>query len=322
MKRGIEPKVCSIQESPEGGLIVTVSDRAEKSLFLGPGGRVISEMVNRLGRNIAVYSEEEMIVRASRLAQTERRLNEVSRQSKTLIDFFDQFTHAFTNERNLIHGHVSYRIKNTGLEVPVAFSGGVDSGASLVILQMWGFEPHAVTIDLGREFHTPDEMNAVTDWTKARGFKHTVISGSEEVSTTYERVSLGLIHPCGNCHQVTMNLVKDWVKENGYAVMVTGEMLPSGRQSIVIENNLVIIHLPAALTLNKYNTRTISSMSGLAPGKYFGCRLVSQHHSQGWKAIRPSIHRVLRELDAGILTTGQAMDLIKDVLRPALKQKE
>ena len=47
----------------------------------------------------------------------------------------------------------------------------------------------------------------------------------------------------------------------------------------------------------------------------FGCNLVAKSHSKGWQNVGPSIFRVLRELEAGVLTTGQSLEYIKDIVR-------
>jgi predicted PP-loop superfamily ATPase len=101
---------------------------------------------------------------------------------------------------------------------------------------------------------------------------------------------------------------------------VTGEMLPSGRQALDLQENILIIHLPAALALSKYRTERISEESGKEIfRRKFGCNLVAKSHSKGWKNSGPSIFRVLRELEAGVLTTGQSLEYIKDIVRTSGK---
>lgn len=323
LDRGVEPDLTRVYETADDEIIVVVSDRAEKSLFLGPGGRVITEIVMRLGRNISVFSEEEILSRENRLRLTEQRLYEMQGIVKDeLSDILSHLMEVFRNEKELMYGKVSYRGEDKSQQIPVAFSGGVDSGATVLILRNWGFDVHAITVDLGLNFYTPDEIEVISEWTKSIRIKHTIVSGTVAVSEIVDRASEGIIHPCGDCHQETMQTVKNYLREREYKILVTGEMLPTGRQSIALDDGLLIVHLPAALALSKFNTRTICSSNGLTPEKYFGCRLVSDVHSQGWSGVRPSIHRVLRELEAGVLSTGQALGLIKDVLRPALKSVE
>jgi predicted PP-loop superfamily ATPase len=107
-----------------------------------------------------------------------------------------------------------------------------------------------------------------------------------------------------------------YAAESDHSVVVTGELLPGGRQAIVKTGNLLIVHLPAALSLTKHRTEHISEAYGRRiPRRQFGCRLVADTHAKGWMNVGPSIKRVLRELQAGILTTGQALEYIKAIVK-------
>ncbi|MHA1577262.1 MAG: hypothetical protein ACTSU3_07860, partial [Candidatus Thorarchaeota archaeon] len=54
----------------------------------------------------------------------------------------------------------------------------------------------------------------------------------------------------------------------------------------------------------------------------FGCNLVNQQHGKGWQFVGPSIFRVLRELQAGVLTTGKSLKLIRSILNPFIRNQE
>ena len=192
-----------------------------------------------------------------------------------------------------------------------------------MILKESGILPDAIMISLGHHMHNPKDIERAEEWCKQIGVQLISLNHSEEIHDILERVEEGRIHPCGECHNCIMEGVREFASKNNYEVLVTGELLPSGRQAVLVREGLLIIHLPAALSLTKHRTERIAQESGKKLfRRKFGCNLVSKSHSKGWRNIGPSIFRVLRELEAGVLTTGQTLDYIKDIIPHSDSVKE
>ncbi|MHA1908454.1 MAG: hypothetical protein ACW98Y_14230 [Candidatus Thorarchaeota archaeon] len=319
--RGVEPEIIECWEHNDGSVHIVLSDRAEKSLFIGPGGRIATELSKRLGKSVALFSYEEILTRRHRLSLTLKRIVEIQNQvSQNQKHFLEFLTHCL--ERESLHPEPVEEEKSTpshSVRIAIAYSGGVDSGASLLIMKEAFTETHAVTVDLGYRMLGEQEKIKITERLAVLGIKQIFIEPLDGITSVIERTEEGRIHPCGSCHRVTMESVKKYFKENEYDVLVTGEMLPSGRQSVEFDQGALIVHLPAALALSKYRTIQVNrKMPNTDYSMKFGCRFLSESHLRGWSSISPSLSRVLRELQGGVLTTGDALGQMKSILQPIL----
>jgi uncharacterized protein len=318
LTRGVMPRIENVYEHDDGSLHLVTPDRAEKSLLLGPGGRVTAELAKRIGRKITIYGSDKILLRRHRLQLTMSRIEEVmpelsDSQKKVVICLKQLIEHELLYPKKQIQYNSSL---GNNLKIALAFSGGTDSTASVEILKESGFRVDAILVDLGHQFQNPKDIKLAEDWCMQQYVNLVRIDVTGGNGDLLERVDEGRIHPCGECHNQIMERVRECIVKSKYDVLVTGELLPTGRQSIILEEGLLIIHLPAALSLSKHRTETIAEKSGKKLfRRKFGCNLVAKSHSKGWKNVGPSIFRVLRELEAGILTTGQSLEYIKDILQ-------
>lgn len=317
--RGVTPIIRQVFAHSDGSFHIVTSDRSEKSLLLGPGGRVSAVLSRRILAPVTIYGADELVLRKHRLELTLGRIEEMISAATTPARKM-----ILQGLQNLIIQELRFPETNTvfdqsighGARVAVAFSGGVDSGASLAILKECGFEPEAISVDMGYTFLNPREMNNMSEWCSHMGVKHIRIPPRENISQIIQRAKEEKVHPCGECHTLILDSILEYAANNNHSVLVTGEMLPGGRQAIVECDNLLIVHLPAALSLSKHRTEQISRIHGrTASQRRFGCRLLAEIHSKGWMNAGPSVYRVLRELEAGVLTTGQALEYIKTIVK-------
>lgn len=324
LTRGVPPKLETAYEHNDGSLHLVVCDRAEKSLLLGPGGRIAAELAKRTGRKITIYGADEILLRKHRLRLTLSRIEEVapeltSLQSQVLncLRYLIEQELSYPNQQIHVDSSIGQNLK-----VSLAFSGGIDSTAAAMILKESGIIPIAVMVRMDHQFQNPRDIKLAEEWCAQQDIILERIDTANEFSDLVDRVDLGRIHPCGECHSLIIKRVSDFALQNNYEVLVTGELLPSGRQAIVLQEGLLIIHLPAALSLSKHRTEIKAEKSGKQLfRRKFGCNLVAKSHCQGWRTIGPSIFRVLRELEGGILTTGQGLDYIKDIVSSSARER-
>jgi len=319
LDRGVSPIIGQVFAHPDGSLHIVTSDRSEKSFLLGPGGRVAAELAKRVMQPVTIYGADEILLKKHRLELTLRRIEELT--SSTGVEAHWSVLQGL---RKLITQELKFPEESCvfeksighGERVAVAFSGGIDSSAALVILKECGFEPEAIVVDLQHVFLDQREMAEMVEWCSHLNVKLTRIPQDEATSEVVRRAREGKIHPCGECHALILACFLRYATESNHSVLVTGELLPAGRQAIVENGRLLTIHLPAALSLTKHRTEHISKTYGRSISrKQFGCRLVADTHANGWMNMGPSINRVLRELQAGILTTGQALEYIKTIVK-------
>ncbi len=320
--RGVTPRITQVIEHPDHSIHAILSDRAEKSLMIGPGGRIAAEITRRIHRVVTFHGEDELLARRHRLGLALERIEEIR----------DCLSPAQTDFLGLLRAQVKQEMEYPNLTlsqcgpearrtpVAVAYSGGADSGATLRIISERFESVIAFTVDSGPMFIDNKMKERIQETCRTVGAKHLYISSEENFKSIREKVENGRIHPCGPCHDFTMNLIRERAKEEGLEVLLTGEMLATGRQSIELKDELLIVHYPAALSLSKYRTKKISAVdSGQRQRSRYGCHFLSTQHIKGWKSIGPSIFRVLRELQGGVLSTGEALAFIKSINAPLLR---
>ena len=318
-RRGTRPAISDLYVHPDNSVHIVASDRSEKSLFLGPGGRVVAQLARRLGVPVTVYGQDEILVRKHRLTLTKSRIDELQDGLTTVQTSILGWLRRLVESELLFpetpHQNIPYS-GPTGA-ASIAFSGGTDSTAALVIMRRAGMRPVALTIDLGSRTLTHLDKKRILATCSEIGVAHSFVTPPDGMDIVYERAQSGDRHPCNQCHTLMYQTLFEHARDRGLEILATGELLPTGRQSLICEENLLVVHLPAALALSKFNTLGLagrgSDLSGEDGG--FGCDLVRATHKFGWRMAGPSILRVLRELDGGVLSTGQALNQVKAILR-------
>ncbi|MHA1654083.1 MAG: hypothetical protein ACTSVT_08815 [Candidatus Thorarchaeota archaeon] len=323
LTRGVHPIIEEVYEHGDGSLHAVVGDRAEKSQCLGPGGRVAAELAGRIERRITFYGRAELATRDTRLRLTLRRAEElepvVNESQRAVLRLLQRAVGAEILYPRVETTPMETESWSTNVRTGLAFSGGTDSCASALILRRLGVPTTLLTMILGEEFLNQDDLNAIQTLAETLDLPHTFVHGSAEAHQEIaERAKAGLAHPCGQCHEAMYESLKQHAVQHGYDVLFTGELLPTGRQAIVMNGPLMVIHLPAALAMSKFRTKTECAMAGISPPSgLLGCRLIDSILNTTWKMLGPTLFRVLRELEAGVLTTGAALAQLKEILKRA-----
>lgn len=322
--RGVAPVIVDVIERNSTDLHVIVSDRAEKSLMIGPRGIIAAEIAKRTDRKVSFYGADEILIRNHRLGLSLKRIDElidqVNRKQKEVITMIGDLVKLERDYPATSMFELDYVSRNANLGI--AYSGGYDSTGALLIVRKLFPRLKAFTVNLGPRFIDPREIERMHEQLKELGVTFFLIEDKAEFSAILDKMQEGKSHPCRLCHEVTMECVKKAAIEERIDVLITGELLPTGRQSMEYEKGLLTIHLPAALALSKYRTKEISSGKRNTNITRFGCAHLANLHRRGWRDCGPSIFRVLRELQAGILSSGEALKLIKSILLPLLRDRK
>jgi len=294
-------------------LLIITSDRPEKSIVIGKGGWVVGRLKEELNLNsVHVESYPDILLKEYKMKLTLDKLKEILnipefKDSKSLHNLCKLLKLRIQN----IH---HFDILKEDLEesesnqAVVALSGGVDSSFSLIIAKFLGFNPVAVTVNPGSIILPRYFQNNVENLSRELHVKHEYIEvDMDEII----RESLeGRYHPCGRCSKVIKKAVLEYTKENNIPFLIYGDLLSTGSQSIVIEDDILKINLPAMLSATKGEIKNLTSKYGVLKKGGYGCPLINEVHKKYPHMRKYSIQRVLRETRAGILEPGEALEMI------------
>ena len=196
-------------------------------------------------------------------------------------------------------------------DVLVALSGGADSSFSTLLAKSLGFNVKAITVNPGTIILPKQFRINIENLCNTINIEHEYVETdmSEIISDSLN----GKIHPCGRCSQNIHQKIEEKLEEDDSKVMIFGDLLSTGSQSIVIKDDKIRVNLPALFRMEKNEVKNIISEYNVKKIKGYGCPLLVQVHKK-YPQYRPfSIQRVLRETRAGILEPGEALDLIRTI---------
>lgn len=317
--RNVNPGISDVMYDEENKVLLIVTpDRPEKSTVIGKGGWVVGKLKEELNINsIHVEAYPDILLKEYRIKLAGDKLNEISKASnlanfKPLINLSRILRLRLKNIYNFKYIQEDEKEEKDNKAV-VALSGGVDSSFSLIVAKKMGFNPVAVTVDPG---------NIILP----QYFKHNIekLTGSLHVNHDYIEVGMdeimqdslqGRFHPCGRCSKVIKGMVSDYAKKADVPFLIYGDLLTTGSGSIVQEDGMIKINLPAMLSASKGEIKDIVSRYGIFPKGGYGCPLISEVHKKYPYMQRFSLQRILRETRAGILEPGEALEMIMSTIK-------
>nr|WP_243687851.1 7-cyano-7-deazaguanine synthase [Methanobacterium formicicum] len=269
-------------DEPSGTLLIITPDRPEKSVVIGKGGWVVGRLREELGVNsIHVEAYSDFIVPQYRMELARAKLEKITQEyphpyNKPLLNLIKLLKARIENPysiESLLRSYPSSQskiqdtpVKGSGqdkkrpqFQSVVALSGGVDSSTSLIIAQMLGFHPLAVTVNPGDIILPRYFRDYVESLTQNLGVEHRYleVDMQEVISGALE----GRFHPCGRCSKIIEKEVLDFAGDNHIPFLIYGDLLSTGAQSLQweevgAEDNLMMgkilrINLPALLSLKK-----------------------------------------------------------------------
>ena len=323
-KTPVRPRVRSVfYDEEEDFLLIILADRPDKSVALGPGGRVLKMVKDELGvSSMAARSYTDILVKRRRVGEALFKARRVAEKAEGLLK------KALERVIALLRAELDYpprRWPSYGpLDEPaivVGFSGGIDSTAMLSVSKRLGLEPLAATIDAGGWMLPKEVRTWIKNVVGRLGIEHAYIKGDERIfGLVLKLARAGRRHPCRMCHEEIQRAVLRFALEAGTPMVGFGDLLPTGRYSIywlkVGGRRLLRLNLMAALALFKTDTILMAREAGRPVKRlFFGCQLLKVVHREHREMMLPSIQRVLREARAGILEPNQALELVKSIIR-------
>ncbi|WP_409199446.1 7-cyano-7-deazaguanine synthase [Methanobrevibacter sp. DSM 116169] len=289
-------------------------DRVDKSAIIGKGGWVVGRLKEDLSLdNIHVESYEEFILKKYKLELSLKYLNKFINETKLNKEPFLNLKTLIENKINNIY---SFNYKeffknndfNTSQKAIVALSGGVDSSFSLIIAKALGFDVIAISIDPGSIILPNHFKRNIENLTEKLNVPHKYVKS--DYTTIIEESLSGKKHPCGNCSKQIEEEINKVARSMDIPLVIYGDMISTGNQSIKVDGNITRLNLPAILLTSKYEIKELVSDYGIEKIEGFGCPLLYEVHKKYPHMKKFSIGRILRETRASALESGEALDLI------------
>ena len=314
------PKIVDvIYDEEEDVLYIVVLDRPDKSSLIGYGGLKIKKLKEKIGvKDLTVITHVDLDVKRKRVKSALEKLDLIlSRLNKPEEkEVLQKYI------KKLLIAELKYpprllpNMEKTNIAVPVAYSGGVDSTATLYLLWRIGLKPVALTVDPG-PFIIPDDVReSIRRVSSKLGIEHHFIKPKESFNEIIKAALDGKIIPCSLCYPILVKTMYEWVKNEDMSLIFFGDLLSTSYSSIMYVNDYKIIrvNLPGALSLTKFDTKTIASkVLGEIRNYVYGCPLLREAFRRHRWAKFIAYERILRETRAGILEPMEALRYIKKI---------
>lgn len=315
----IKPDILDvIFHEDTGKLLIITSDRPDKSTVIGKGGWVVGRLREELGlEQIHVEAYPDILLRKYKLGLASSRIEELKpykeEYGEPLDNLSDLLKRRISNPYDLdvVLKDFELDLKSTinkNHNAVVALSGGVDSSFSLIISKMMGFNPLAVTVNPGDIILPVHFRKNVEKLTKKLSVDHKYLKADME--KVVEGALEGRFHPCGRCSKIIEETIMDYTLNSGISLLIYGDLLSTGAQSIISRGDILRINLPALLSVTKGEVKDLAQGYGVSKSGVYGCPLLTAVHKKYPYMGRFSLQRILRETRAGILEPGEALDLI------------
>ncbi len=319
--QNVKPNIKDIIfDTNNNTMLIITSDRPEKSVVIGKGGWVVGKLKEELNINsIHVEAYPDILLREYKIKLALEKLKKILKTVK-LADFrpLENLCHLLNhrldsvNDFDVILNDFKDVKDSKNNQAVVALSGGVDSSFSLIISKLMGFNPVAVTVNPGSIILPKYFQKNVESLSDNLNVKHVYLK--VEMNDIIKDSLEGRFHPCGRCSKIIKGAVLDYAKENQIPFLISGDLLSTGAQSIVIDDDIIKISLPAMLSATKGEIKNLASKYGIFKKGGYGCPLMDEVHKKYPHMRKYSIQRVLRETRAGILEPGEALETIMKTL--------
>lgn len=315
----VQPEIKDMYYN-KGELTIITPDRPEKSIIIGKGGWVVGKLKEEINlKSIHVISYTDIILKEYQLKLALKHLKKQEIPDKYTQPFFNLYDllkekqqHPYDN--TIISKYIKKNINSQvepDAKITVALSGGVDSSFSTLLSRALGFNIHTITVNPGTIILPKQFQNNINTLVKNLNIKHEYLETN--MNTIISEALKGKIHPCGRCSSHIEDIILNKTRELNIPYVIYGDLLSTGSQSIIQQNNITRINMPALFRMEKTEIKNIITDHSIKKIKGYGCPLIVQVHHKYPQYRIFSIQRVLRETRAGILEPGEALDLINTI---------
>lgn len=310
--KDVEPDIRDVvwnEKSRE--LVIITSDRPGKSTVIGKGGWVAGRLKEELKiSSVHVEAYTDLMIRRYRMELARERLNQI--RSTLHSPALNNLAHLLEERIEMPYALASllenHEVQADSPTSVVALSGGVDSSFSLIIAEILGFQPRAVTVDPGSIILPGYFKTSVEHLTQKLQVPHEYLPLSME--EVIQESLQGRFHPCGRCSKLIEKTVLSYAQKMEAQFLFYGDLLSTGADSLIWEDNILRINLPALLSATKGDVKGIVRSWGVEKKTGYGCPLLKEVQKKHPSMRRYSIQRIERETRAGVLEPGEALDMI------------
>jgi len=319
----IDVKDVIVHENTNDLLIIT-PDRPEKSAIIGKGGWVVGKLKEELEINsIHVEAYSDILIRKYRIKQSINTLDDIIKMfnnddAQPLENLKNLLNQIIKNIYNIYKLDIIFDSYDNNLKELkehksiVALSGGVDSSFSLIIAEKMGFNPIAATVDPGTIILPPFFKKNIDKLCNSLKLKHEYLKVEMDLIITGSME--GRFHPCGRCSNMVEKTLMTFTRDKKIPFLIYGDLVSTGSQSILYNNGIVRINLPAMLSVTKQEIQRLTTEFGVIKKGVYGCPLLNEVHKKYPHMRKFSIQRVLRETRAGLLEPGEALEMIMRII--------
>lgn len=305
-------------------LTIITPDRPEKSIIIGKGGWVVGKLREKLQiKSIHIIAYTDLILKEYQIELSIKHVktlidkNQIPPEYKKVINNIYQLLKLKKDQiynKNLIEDYIKENINNEPLmdaKCFIALSGGVDSSFSTILAKALGFNIKTVTVNPGTIILPNKFKRNIKNLTEKLNLEHEYLE--TDMNEIIKEALDGKIHPCGKCSKHIEERLTQEVKNSSTHVMIYGDLLSTGKRSIIINDDLIRINLPALFRMEKNEIKDITKKYSVEKIRGYGCPLIVQVHKKYPQYTIFSIQRVLRETRSGILEPGEALELIRTI---------
>ena len=316
-----EPKIVNVvYDESQNVLYIIVLDRPDKSSLVGYGGLKVKKLKERLRvKDITVIALSDLNTKRLRIKGALEKLKQIANKLENRYVSRILFTYI----EPLLIAELKYpprtmpEIKSESeTDVVAAYSGGVDSTATLYILKKLGLNVIALTVNPG-PYIIPDEVKEdIEHAVEKLNIEHHFISPRESFNKIVEAALEGRVMPCSMCYPIIAKTVYNWARRRNVQLVFFGDLLSTSYSSImfIMEYGIVRINLPGVLALTKFDTKFIAKeILRRKPDYVYGCPLLREAIKRHRWMKFIAFERILRETRAGVLEPMEALRYIKRI---------
>ncbi|AWX32397.1 ATPase [Methanosphaera sp. BMS] len=319
----VVPEIKEIHYNNDELTIIT-PDRPEKSIIIGKGGWVVGKLREKLGINqIHIVAYTDLILKEYQVGLSVKHVESLIKDKKIPEEYSIVFNgihdllkqkHEAIYDKSVIEMFIDENIdrkKIDGTKCYVALSGGADSSFSTIFAKALGFDVKCISVFAGTIILPSKFQRNINNLCNKLNLEHEYLE--TDMDEVIQEALKGNIHPCGQCSSHTSSVIKQKLEDDDIKIVIYGDLLSTGSRSIIIDDDIIRINLPALFRMEKTEIKNINAKFDVEKIKGYGCPLIVQVHEKYPQYKQFSIQRVLRETRSGILEPGEALELIKTI---------